>query len=160
MDLEPGPRIDPPLTNHLQTIRMEYNMAIPVNELKGIDQALAVALQAKGIKNSDQLLEASATPAQRKALAAELSAETRVILELANRSDLSRVKGVGGVYSDLLELAGVDTVKELATRRPDNLHKKIVETNDANRIVSKLPTEQMVVDWVSQARELPKLLTY
>lgn len=35
------------------------------------------------------------------------------MLELANRADLARIKGIAGVYSDLLEEAGVDTIKEL-----------------------------------------------
>jgi len=135
-------------------------MAVSIHELKGIGETMVEALKAKGVKNSDQFLDISATVPQRKALANELAVETRAILELANRADLSRVKGVGGVYSDLLELAGVDTVKELATRRPDNLYKKITETNDAHGIVVKLPTEDMVGDWVSQAKDLPKLLTY
>ncbi len=135
-------------------------MAISINQLKGINDELSTALQAQGISNSDQLLEAASSPAQRKALAAKLSVPSRDILELANRSDLSRIKGVGGVYSDLLELAGVDTVKELATRRPDNLYKKIAATNAEKAIVSKLPTENLVLDWVNQAKALPKLLTY
>jgi len=46
-----------------------------------------------------------------------------------------------GVYSDLLEEAGMDTVKELATRRPDNLHAKIDETNDQkNSRNARLPS--------------------
>jgi len=135
-------------------------MAISINQLKGINDDLSAALQTQGLSNSDQLLEAASSPAQRKGLAAKLSVPSRDILELANRADLSRIKGVGGVYSDLLELAGVDTVKELATRRPDNLYKKIAATNAEKTIVSKLPTEIMVQDWVSQAKALPKLLTY
>jgi predicted flap endonuclease-1-like 5' DNA nuclease len=135
-------------------------MGVPVNELRGITAEAADSLAALGIKTSDQLLEASATPAQRKELAGRIGLETRALLELANRADLSRVKGVGGVYSDLLELAGVDTVKELATRRPDNLHSKIAATNQERGLTGKTPTLQMVEDWVAQAKELPKSLSY
>jgi predicted flap endonuclease-1-like 5' DNA nuclease len=73
---------------------------------------------------------------------------------------LSRVKGVAGVYSDLLEQAGVDTVKELAGRRPDNLHAKMVEVNKEKNLTGRLPTSEMVESWVAQAKELPKFLTY
>ncbi|MGB1009176.1 MAG: DUF4332 domain-containing protein [Thiolinea sp.] len=73
---------------------------------------------------------------------------------------MARVKGVAGVFGDLLEVAGVDTVKELATRRPDNLHKKMVETNAEQKIAGRNPTMSDVEGWVAQAKELPKTLQY
>jgi predicted flap endonuclease-1-like 5' DNA nuclease len=81
-------------------------------------------------------------------------------LELANRADLARVKGVSGVYSDLLESAGVDTVKELATRRPDNLHAKLLEINEKEKLTERVPTAAAVESWIGQAKELPKILKY
>ena len=39
------------------------------------------------------------------------------VLELINRADLARVKGIGSIYANMLEVAGVDTVKELAQRK-------------------------------------------
>ena len=93
-------------------------MAVPVKDLKGATAALVNKLKEKGISNSDHLLESAAKPAGRKELAGHCGCDAREILELANRADLSRVKGVAGVYSDLLEKAGVYTVKELATRKP------------------------------------------
>ena len=72
---------------------------------------LEAKLKERGIYNSDQLLEAARTPSGRQALAEHAGVESRAILELANRADLARVRGIGGVFSDLLEQAGVDTVK-------------------------------------------------
>ena len=74
--------------------------------------------------------------------------------------DRARIKGVSGVYSDLLEKAGVDSVKELATRRPDNLHAKIVDTNAGVQITKQPPSLAMVESWVQQAKDLPKTLSY
>jgi len=54
----------------------------------------------------------------------------------------------------------VDTVKELATRRPDNLHAKIDETNDQKKLTQRPPTLDQVEDWVDQAKTLPKVLRY
>jgi predicted flap endonuclease-1-like 5' DNA nuclease len=135
-------------------------MAIPITQLKGINDSLAAQLKAQGISDSDQLLAACAKPADRKALAKQVGAQERDLLELANRADLSRVKGVAGVFSDLLEKAGVDTVKELAARRPDNLHAKIKEVNDKEQHAKRIPTEADVTAWVAQAKELPKILSY
>lgn len=135
-------------------------MATPVKELKGVTDAMAAALKAQGIADSEKLVEAAATPGQRKELAAACDCDVKDLLEVVNRADLSRIKGVSGVYSDLLEEAGVDTVKELAARRPDNLHAKISETNDAQKLTERPPTAAQVEDWIAQAKELPKMLTY
>jgi len=135
-------------------------MATLLNQLKGMTLELEDKLRAQGIYNSDHLLAAARTPADRKALAEHAGVETRAILELANRSDLARIKGIGGVFSDLLEHAGVDTVKELATRNPDNLHLRILEVNAEQRLAGRVPTLEMVRGWVGQAKELGSVLEY
>ncbi len=135
-------------------------MAITLNELVGMTPELEEKLKEAGITNSDQLLEAAKTPKQRQALAQRCGVSARDILELANRADLARIKGIGSAYSNLLEKAGVDTVKELATRRPDNLHKKIEEINGKERLVKQTPTQSQVENWVEQAKQLPKVLEY
>lgn len=135
-------------------------MTTAVKDLKGTTEAIVAKLKELGITNSDQLVAAASAPAQRKALATSSGCEVRVILELANRADLARIKGVSGVYSDLLEKAGVDTVKELATRRPDNLHAKILETNAADPLTKQPPSAAMVESWVQQAKDLPKTISY
>jgi predicted flap endonuclease-1-like 5' DNA nuclease len=121
---------------------------------------LLETLAAEGITDSDAFVAAAAAPGLRKQLAARCDCDVSLILELANRADLARVKGVSGVYSDLLENAGVDTVKELATRNPENLHAKMTETNAAMQLSQRAPTAAQVADWVAQAKALPKLLTY
>jgi predicted flap endonuclease-1-like 5' DNA nuclease len=135
-------------------------MPVAVRDLKGATKALVEKLKKQGITNSDKLLSAAAKPAGRKTLASACGCDSKVILELANRADLSRVKGVAGVYSDLLEQAGVDTVKELSKRKPDNLHAKIVETNQTAKLTKQAPGAKMVASWVEQAKALPKIMSY
>jgi predicted flap endonuclease-1-like 5' DNA nuclease len=135
-------------------------MTISVRELRGMTDELAGQLKNAGLTNSDQLLEAAKTAAARRGLAQQLGAEVGLILELANRADLARIKGIGQIFSDLLEKAGVDTVKELATRRPDNLYNKLVETNGALQLAKRNPTQAEVDDWVGQAKALPPALEY
>lgn len=135
-------------------------MAVDIHDLRGMTDAIAAKLIEKGIKNNEQLLEATKTPPQRKELAAHCGVEARAILELANRADLSRIKGIGGVYSDLLEKAGVDTVPELSQRRADNLHAKMTETNKAEELTKQPPTLKMVEDWVAQAKALDRAIQY
>jgi predicted flap endonuclease-1-like 5' DNA nuclease len=135
-------------------------MSVLIGKLRGLSSELEEILQRRGIRNSDQLLEAAQTPAGRKELAEAAGVATGVILELANRADLARVQGIGGVFSDLLENAGVDTVKELATRRSDNLYAKLVEINSQQKLAGRAPTRNAVDSWVAQAKELPSVLEY
>jgi predicted flap endonuclease-1-like 5' DNA nuclease len=81
-------------------------------------------------------------------------------LEWVNLADLFRIKGIGEEFSDLLEEAGVDTVPELAQRNPENLHSKLVEVNEAKKLVRRVPGLSQVQDWVAQAKELPRVVTY
>ncbi len=60
----------------------------------------------------------------------------------------------------MLEAAGVDTVVELATRKPENLTAKILEVNKAKELVRKVPTLKLVENWVEQAKKLPRAVFY
>ncbi len=135
-------------------------MAISVNDLRGIKADAANKLQDLKIKDSDQFLAAATTPAQRKTLAKQVDLDPKEVLRLANSADLSRIKGIGGVFSDLLEKAGVDTVKELAMRRADNLHSKISEINENENLVKQAPSASQVDSWVEEAKTLPRGLEY
>lgn len=134
-------------------------MTIRISEIAGVSPQLAEALKARGLDDSDKLLAAAATPQARAQLAAELGVTDREILEIANRADLARIKGIGKVYSDLLEFAGVDTVMELRNRNPDNLYEKIVAVS-AEHHVRRIPRRDQVHDWVAQARRLDRAIEY
>jgi hypothetical protein len=60
----------------------------------------------------------------------------------------------------LLEVAGVDTVPELAQRNPENLYQKLVEVNQEKHLVRQLPGQNRVKDWVEQAKRLPRKVNY
>lgn len=135
-------------------------MKMNITELRNMEPGIAAKLQAERIFDSEQLLEAAAHPKERAELAAKLGIESRLLLEFANRSDLARLNGVGRVYSDLLEHAGVDTVPELAQRNAANLHQKLVEVNAEKNLVQRLPRQEDVADWVAQAKGLSRIITY
>ncbi|MBC7232859.1 MAG: DUF4332 domain-containing protein [Chloroflexi bacterium] len=130
-------------------------------DIEGIGPAYKQALKEKaGITTTEALLEAATTPKKREELAAKTGISEKLILEWANLADLFRIKGVGEEYSDLLEEAGVDTVVELAQRNPENLYAALKEANERKRLVRRLPTLEQVKDWVQQAKQLPRVLTY
>lgn len=131
-----------------------------LSEIEGIGAVYSEKLAAVGIKSQEKLLEAGGTPKGRKDLAAKSDISEKLILKWVNRADLARVKGVGEEYADLLEVAGVDTVPELAQRRADNLLKKMLEVNEERQLVRSPPTEAMVEKWIAQAKTLPRAIHY
>jgi len=131
-----------------------------IKDVEGIGKVYTDKLSAAGVKTTAALLEKGATPKGRQQLAEKAGVSEKLILEWVNHADLYRIKGVGSEYSDLLEEAGVDTVVELANRKPENLHQALVAANAQKKLVRKLPTAKQVADWVAQAKKLPRVLTY
>jgi len=96
----------------------------------------------------------------RKSLAADAGLAEEQVLTLVNRADLARITGIGAAYSELLEASGVDTVPELAQRKPANLHAKLHEVNAKRKIVQQLPSALQIKEWVAQAKSLARVVTY
>jgi predicted flap endonuclease-1-like 5' DNA nuclease len=131
-----------------------------VIEVEGIGKVYAKKLKDSGIATTEALLEKGATPAGRKRIAEKSGISAARILKWLNHVDLFRIKGVETQYAELLEASGVDTIPELAQRDPAHLYPKLVETNKKKKLVRKLPTQEQVADWVTQAKALPRVLTY
>lgn len=131
-----------------------------IEDVEGIGPAIGKLLRQAGIIHTDDLLAATRKASQRKALAHETGLSIKQVLRFANMVDLYRVNGIGSEYAELLEAAGVDTVPELARRRPDNLHKAITQRNATAALVRRLPNESEVRDWIQQAKQLPRMLDY
>jgi predicted flap endonuclease-1-like 5' DNA nuclease len=129
-------------------------------DIEGIGKKYAKTLKGAGIATTGQLLKQGATAKGRKELAEKTGISPKLILEWVNHADLFRIKGVAEEYSDLLEEAGVDTVKELAQRNPANLHAKMEEVNAKKKLVRQLPSQSQVADWVKQAKKLPRAISY
>ena len=84
----------------------------------------------------------------------------QTILEWVNRADLFRVRGLGSQYTDLLEAAGVDTVRELANRKAETLTATLAKVNAEKNKVNKLPNITQVQSWIQFAKTLPKGVEY
>jgi predicted flap endonuclease-1-like 5' DNA nuclease len=128
--------------------------------IEGIGEAYSGQLSAAGISTTEDLLEKAATPIGRQAVEEETGISGKLVLRWANMADLFRIKGVSEEYADLLEACGVDTVPELAQRNPGNLFQALLQTNEEKQLVRGTPGESQVASWVSEAKELPRILTY
>lgn len=129
-------------------------------DIEGIGPEYAKKLQAAGINTVEELHARGRKPKGRLELEQATGIGHKLILEWVNHADLIRINGVGSEYADLLEEAGVDTVKELGNRVPENLLKKMTEINTMKDLVRRLPTLADVEKWVNEAKTLPDGVEY
>ena len=131
-----------------------------VIDIEGIGPQYAEKLKTIGVTTTDVLLEKGATKKGRTQIADLSGINEKLILKWVNHADLFRVKGVAGQYAELLEAAGVDTVAELAQRKPENLHATITKTNETKKLVRSLPDAKAVAGWIAEAKTLPRRVEY
>lgn len=135
-------------------------MGYKIEEIEGIGKSRAEKLAKMGIKTTDHLLKHGATRGGRKRIADECGVSSVRLLKWVNMADLMRISGVGEEYSELLEAANCNTIKQLRRRNPDSLAKRMLEINEQKKLVRSPPKPSQVAKWVEQAGKLEPLLTY
>ena len=135
-------------------------MAYKIDQIEGIGEVYAQKLNAAGVKTTEDLLAKCANKKGRIAMAEETGISEKLILKWTNHADLFRVNGIAGQFADLLEAAGVDTVKEFRHRVPANLQPKLVEVNEAKNLCNRVPSVAELEKMIAQAKELEPLITY
>jgi predicted flap endonuclease-1-like 5' DNA nuclease len=129
-------------------------------EVEGIGPVNAAKLNKAGVRGTNGLLKMAGTKKGRQELSKATGFSTKTILEWVNRADLFRVKGIGTQYSDLLEAAGVDTVVELAKRKPEALLESMAKVNVKKNLVNLMPALSLVKSWVQNAKSLKRAVEY
>ena len=135
-------------------------MSYKIEEIEGIGPAFADKLSAAAIKTTNDPLKLCCDAKGRKSTSEKTGVSEHQLLKWANMADLMRIKGIGSEFSELLEAAGVDTVKELRNRNAENLAAKMKEVNDVKKLTRTVPSEKTVTTWVSQAKSLDPLITH
>ncbi len=128
--------------------------------IEGIGEALSTRLKKAGVGSTDSLLKQCCHARGRREIAESAGISPALLLKFVNHADLMRIRGIGGEYSELLEAAGVDSVKELARRDAANLHAKVLATNNQKALVRQVPSERMIRSWVSSAKRLKPVVTH
>lgn len=131
-----------------------------IDDVEGIGLKYAALLMSEGVKTTDNLLEVGADRKGRKSLAEKTAISEKMLLTWVNMCDLFRVRGVGGQFAELLEAAGVDTVKELRTRNAANLALAMAEVNKARRICRVSPSIVMTSKWIEEAKQLRPVVSH
>ena len=135
-------------------------MSYKIEDIEGIGPAYAEKLRSAGIDTTEDLLKTGACPKCRRDLAEKTEISPKFILTWVMLADLMRIKGGGGQFAELLEAAGVDTVRELAHRNAENLHTALEAKNAERKLVGRVPSLAEVERMIAQAKELPGTITY
>jgi predicted flap endonuclease-1-like 5' DNA nuclease len=135
-------------------------MKYKIEEIEGIGPAYGAKLKAAGIADTDSLLARCGAKKGRTEVAKETGLDESRLLKWANMADLMRISGVGEEYSELLEAAGVDTVKELQHRNAENLASKMAEVNAAKKLTRVVPAATQVEKWIEQAKSLTPMISH
>ena len=129
-------------------------MSKSIETIEGIGPKLGEAFRKAGVRTVEDLLAGGASKGDRRELAKTTGISEARILRCVNMADLFRINGVASQYAELLEGAGVDTVKELKHRNAENLAAKMAELNEDKKLVRRPPSAIVVQGWVSQAKKL------
>ena len=135
-------------------------MSYPLTHIEGLDVDEVKSLKAIGIRTTERLLEDAKSPKGRALIAAKTAISEKRLLMFANACDHLRINGMGPGYVVLLREVGVDTVRELRYRKPENLVSAMAETNRKKKLVRLLPSEKLVVRWIDHAKKLSLKITY
>ncbi len=131
-----------------------------IEDLEGIGDAYGAKLRQAGINSPARLLERGRTPQGRAEIATRCGLSPALVLRWVNMADLCRVRGIGGEFAELLECAGVDTVKELRNRNAESLAQKVAIANEEKKLTRRVPSTRVVSGWIEQAQQLPPKLEY
>ncbi len=135
-------------------------MSKSIETIEGIGPKTGASLRRAGVFTVEKLLDTACSKPGRRALAADTGINEKQLLRCVNMADLFRINGVASQYAELLEAAGVDTVKELRNRNAENLAIKMADVNAAKRLVRVTPSASVVAKWVAQAKVLTPKVTH
>jgi predicted flap endonuclease-1-like 5' DNA nuclease len=132
-------------------------MSLHVSKLRGISLDVRIKLKRQGVSYTHQLLREAGSIERCRGLAARSGIDEATLTRLVRRADLARIKGIGAIFADMLEMIGVDQVAVLAGQDSRDLHARLHELNSAERLARRSPTPDEVQQWIAQARALPRL---
>jgi predicted flap endonuclease-1-like 5' DNA nuclease len=135
-------------------------MPYPICVVDGVSPGIAKKLLDAKIRTTAKLLRIASTPQGRKSLSKQTGLDAAMILRCANMADRMRIKGIGRESAELLEAAGVDTVRELRYRNPANLASRMKAATKNAKLARPLPSEKVLARWIDDARKLKLEIRY
>lgn len=135
---------------------MKYNIA----DIEGIGESYGSKLKEAGVNTVEELLNRGESAKGREELVEKTGIPSKLILKWVNHADLFRINGIGPQFAELLEAAGVDTVKELRHRVPAHLAEKVAQVNDEKHICHRVPSVSELERMIEEATTLEPRVNY
>lgn len=139
-------------------ISMAEQTSYEVEEVEGIGKSYGQKLRDIGISTTEQLLNQCCNMNGRVTVAEHVGIEDFVVRKWASMSDLMRLSGVEGQFSELMVYAGIDSVQDLGQQSAGALHSKLSTTNDQQKRVKTIPDESSLELMISQAKSLKAIM--
>ena len=136
------------------------NVAYPIQDIEGIGPAYAEKLKVANIESTETLLDLCGSKKGRVQVAESTGVNESLLLKWSNMADMMRISGIGPQFAELLEAAGVDTVKELAQRNPDNLATAMETKNEEKKLTRAVPAASIISGWVDAAKTTEPKITH
>ncbi len=131
-----------------------------IESIEGIGPSNRKKLERANIRTISDLLDKCHSRTGRRDTSELTGISEAKLLDWTNMADLFRVRGVGSQFAELLKASGVDTVKELRNRNPENLHQKMDEVNRQKKLVRQIPGLNKVKMFVLYAKTLDPVILY
>lgn len=135
-------------------------MTYKIEQIEGIGPHFAERLASAGIHTSNDLLTKCASDEGRRNVEMRTGISVAQLTTWAHQADLMRVSGIGSEFGQLLEAAGIETVKELGMRTPENVVNLLDRVNEEKKLTRAIPALKTVSKWVDRARHMEPMLTH
>lgn len=129
-------------------------MTYKIEQIEGIGSHYAERLGAADVRTTEDLLRRCATPDGRMQLGMKTDISTSQLQTWSHQADLMRVSGIGSEFGQLLETAGVESVKQLGMRDPENITFLLQRVNDEKQLTRVVPPVRTVSKWIHRAKML------
>ena len=129
-------------------------MSLHVSKLRGISLDVRIKLKRQGVSYTHQLLREAGSAEQCRRLAARSRIDEATLQQLVRRADLARIKGIGAIFADMLEMIGIHQVTSLAEQDPSALHARPTATVGSKGSASSLARSRRST-WISTAGRRP-----
>ena len=134
--------------------------SLKLKDIQDISEDQLKKLAEIGITDVEGILTNGQTRAEREVLAIRGHLSLEEVLKLVKIADLTRIVDIKGIRVRLLYETGIDTIEKLSTCDPEKLHEKLITVNSEKHILKRHPTKNEAKYWVTQAKQLEKLVEY
>jgi len=131
-------------------------MTYKIEQIEGIGPEYGARLAAAGIHTSNDLLDRTITLEARQRLAWSTGLSVLQLSTWRHQADLMRVPGIGSEYGQLLEVSGIESVRELSTKVPENIVNLLDRVNEQRHLTRQVPALKTVTKWVDAARRMER----